>query len=286
MPSYVIEFDSNHGPERRLFTLDDDRTLDVQLYQVLEELRQNGRSLQGAPGDELAVSWNGNELSQRVPLHALNVNATRPLILYMRPRTVASVPHVASKYNLRHIVLPPVEGALGALVAWSFVGLLTDLRAPVGSIATADLAAAVLLSGLIGLALNTGSVCRQLVRVPMAALCTVLAAVVGLLIYAAVATIGLVPTVPQFLLGRMGGWLLVIVPLALVMTTPLHDLGRQRYVEAALVALCAAVLSALIASLPGVSSLWQAIAFVTSGAFVGGAAISIPIWRTMRVVST
>ncbi len=286
MPSYVIEFDSNHGPERRLFTLDDDRTLDVQLYQVLEELRQNGRTLHGAPGDELAVSWNGTELSQRVPLHTLSVNATRPLILFMRPRIVAAVARVTSKYNLRHIVLPPVEGALGALGAWGIAGFLTDLHAPVSSVARADLAAAVLLSGLIGLALSAGSVFRQLVRVPIAALCTACAATAGILLFAAVSMVGAIPTVPQFLLGRVGGWLLVIVPLALVITAPLRDLGRQRYVEAALVAICAAVLSALIASLPGVSSLWQAIAFVTSGALVGGAAVSIPIWRTMRMAST
>ena len=286
MPSYVIEFDSNHGPERRLFTLDDDRTLDVQLYQVLEELRQNGRTLQGAPGDELAVSWNGNELSQRVPLHTLNVNATRPLILFMRPRIVAPITRLASKYNLRHIVLPPVEGALGALAAWAIAGVLTDLHAPVSSVARADLVAAVLLSGLIGFAISAGSVFRKLVRVPIAVVCTALAATAGLLLFAAVSSVGAESTVPQFLLGRVAGWLLVIVPLTVVLTSPLRDLGGQRYVEAALVALCAGVLSALIASLPGVSYLWQAIAFVMSGALVGGAAVSIPIWRTMRMAST
>ena len=288
MPSYVIEFDSNHGPERRLFTLDDDRTLEIQLFQVLEELGQTGRMLRGAPGDELAVSWNGVELSMHAPLETLGINATRPLVLRMRPRrvVVADTPIKTSKYSLRHIVLPPVEGALGALAAWGLAGMFTDLRAPASSIDRLDLAVAVLLAGAIGLALSAGSVMRKLVRLSTAVACTLLALLVGVLTLAALAVVGDAPTVQHFLVARVAAWLLIALPVSLVVTAPLRDLGVHRFGEAAVIATCAGVLSALVASLPGVSDLWQAVAFILCGALVGAAAISIPIWRTSSAIAS
>jgi len=282
MPSYVIEFDSSHGPERRLFTLDDDRTLEIQLFQVLEELRQSGRVLQGAPGDELAASWNGNELTMHAPLSTLGVDGSRPLVLRMRPRPTVVAPAArvpASRYTMRHVVLPPVEGALGALAAWGLAGFLTDLRSPIVSVDRADLAVAVLLGGAIGLALCIGSMIRGVVRAPVAVACTVVCALSGLLLLAALAFAGDAPTVRQFLLARIVGWLLLAVAMALTITAPLGDLGSARWAEATVVALCAGLLSALVASLPGVSELWQAVAFLVCGALVGGAALSIPIWR-------
>ncbi|MEO7520791.1 MAG: hypothetical protein ABIW79_03135 [Gemmatimonas sp.] len=286
MPSYVIEFDSNHGPERRLFTLDDDRPLDTQLYQVLEELRQSGRVLQGAPGDELGVSWNGLELDQRPSLGSLGVDASRPLILRMRPRAVAVVapsPVVVSKYGLRHIVLPPVEGALGALVAWALSGAITDARGAITSADRADVVVAMMLAGLVGLALGIGSVMRGLYRMPVAVLCTLVSAAGGLLILVALLFAGESPSVKSFVLARIVAWTLITMAVALVITAPLRDLGVQRFIEAAAIALIAGVLSALVSSLPGVSDLWRAFAFMVGGALVGAAAISIPVWRTASV---
>jgi hypothetical protein len=284
MPSYVIEFDSNHGPERRLFTLDDDRPLEIQLFQVLEELRQSGRVLQGAPGDELAVSWNGVELDQVAPLGALALDASRPLVLYMRPRPVvaeAPPPVVVSKYGLRHMVLPPVEGAIGALLAWGIGGSITDVRGMISTIERADVVVAILIAGLVGLGLCAGSVVRGLYRPPVAVLCTVVSAAAGLLVLAALSSVGDAPTVKGFLLARIVAWTIITIAVALTITAPLRDLGSQRFVEAAVVALVAGVLSALVASLPGVSDLWQALACIIGGALIGAAAISIPVWRTV-----
>lgn len=281
MPSYVVEFDSNHGPERRLFTLDDDRTLEVQLYQVLEELRQSGRILHGAAGDELAVSWNGRELAMREPLAALGIDATRPLVLRMRPKPVLveTVAIVRPRYTLRHMLLPPIEGALGALAAWGLTGLLTDLGGSIDTVARADLIVAVALGGLVGMALGLGSVVRGLARLPAVLLCGVGSAVAGGLVLAATAIHPVVPSAREFLLARIIAWLLVAVPVALIATAPLRELGGQRFLEASVVALGAAMTSALVASLPGVSDLWAALAFTLCGAMVGAAAISIPVWR-------
>lgn len=286
MPSYVIEFDSNHGPERRLFTLDDDRTLEIQLFQVLEELRQSGRVLQGAPGDELAVSWNNAELSMHAPLHALGVDASRPLVLRMRPRPIAVAPPPAKpRFTLRHMVLPPVEGALGALAAWGIGGMITDLRAPIASVDRADVAVAVLLAGAVGIALNAGSVLRGLCRAPAGVLYALLCVIAGALVLLAVGATGDVPTVRGFLFARIGAWMLIAIPVALLVTAPLRELGAHRFLESALVAAGAGILCALLASLPGVSDLWQAVAFVACGALVGGAAISIPVWRASSGVA-
>lgn len=285
MPSYVIEFDSNHGPERRLFTLDDDRTLEVQLFQVLEELRQSDRILQGAPGDEVAVLWNGTELPLGTVVGALGVNASRPLVLRMRPRPVVVTPKTVSKYSLRHIVLPPVEGALGGLAAWAIGGSVLDLNGPLSSIDRADVAVALLLAGLIGLALSIGSVVRRLFTAPVAALCTVLAAASGVLVFGGLALLGDAPTIRQFLLARIVAWLLISIAMACVLTAPLRELGSQRWIEALVVATCAGLFGALIASLPGVSDLWQAVAFVICGALTGAAAFSMPVWRTVRVAA-
>ena len=287
MPSYVIEFDSNHGPERRLFTLDDDRNLDRQLFQVLEELRQTGRVLEGAPGDELAVSWNGKELSQQVPLASLSIDTSRPLILRMRPRVVVveTAPVIQARYGLRDMVLPPVEGALGALLAWAIAGLFADLGGVIPTFGRADIFVAILLAGAIGFALSVGGVVRRTVSTPVAAMVTLAAVATGLLMFSGILLAGDSPTVKAFLLARIAGWALVSAGIALVVTAPLRDLGTQRYAEAAVIALCAGLLGALVASLPGVSDLWQGLAFVVVGAMVGAAAISLPVWRSLAVAA-
>jgi hypothetical protein len=282
MPSYVVEFDSNHGPERRLFTLDDDRTLEVQLYQVLEELRQSGRVLQGAPGDELAVSWNGAELNLRTPMHALAVDSTRPLVLRMRPRPVdVKIVAARARYGLKHILLPPVEGALGGLGAWAIACLLTDATPPILTDTQADVAIGILLAGTIGIALALGNTMRGLGRAPVAAVCALFAALAGaLMLLARLPLNDAIPSSGVFVLARVAGWALLAIGVSLVLTAPFRPLGSQRFVEATAIGLFGGVLSALVASLPGVSNLWQAVACILCGAMVGGGAVSIPVWRT------
>ena len=296
MPSFVIEFDSNHGPERRLFTLDDDRSLDVQLFQVLEELRQSGRIVSGAPGDELAVSWNGRELPMREPLAALGLDASRPLVLHMRARVEPVVPEltaVAPRYTLRHVFLPPVEGALGALAAWSLAGMLADWMTGPGTLAVAarpwtvrpDVGVAMLLALTVSIALATGSLVRGVYRAPVAIACVVASVTAGVVFMPATVLVEASPTIREFLLARMVGWLALCLGLALVHAAPLRDLGAQRYVEALVFALFGGVLCALVASLPGSSELWQLMAFITAGALVGAGALSFPIWRSLAVAA-
>jgi hypothetical protein len=289
MPSYVIEFDSNHGPERRLFTLDDDRPLDVQLYQVLEELKQSGRVLQGGPGDELAVSWNGRELPMQAALQTLQVDTARPLRLAMRPRrapVAAVAAPVVAPYGLRHMVLPPVEGALGALAAWAVAGLFTDLSASLPSVRLVDFVVALLLAGGVGAALCVGSVARRLCGAGPALVGTVLSVALGALALVTIDQATAAATVRSFLLMRVATWMLIAVPVALAVTAPLRALGSQRFLEASVIGLLGGLLGALVASLPGASDLWQVLAFVLCGAAVGGAAISVPVWRTLAMRTT
>ena len=69
MPAYSFDFATADGAQRVAFTLDDDRPLAPQLFQILEELRQRGLVIRGGPGEEIGAFWNGVDLDQARTLH-------------------------------------------------------------------------------------------------------------------------------------------------------------------------------------------------------------------------
>ena len=86
MPAYLIEFETDQGPQRRRFTIDQDRVLEPQVRQILEELNQRGTVLAGGPDQELGVFWNGREVSTGQTPAQLGLAPERSIELRMRPR--------------------------------------------------------------------------------------------------------------------------------------------------------------------------------------------------------
>lgn len=281
MPAFVIEFDSNYGPERRLFTLDGDRALRVQMVQVLEELRLADRVLVGGPADELGVYWNGEELDQTLALESLGISTERPLVLRMRPRVAAAKAPPPKPLNWTAILRPPLEGAMGALLAWFAGRALSDLRAPLSSVDAIDLVAATLLAGGIGIAIAIGSVARRELGVAgalpivLGAPLTGGAALLGLLM------IGQAPSAGQFILGRMVAWALILALLSLLITAPRRSLPSSRWATGLAAGALSGIVSALTFSLPGPSLIWQALAFLIAGLGVGAGAVAVPTWQAL-----
>ncbi len=281
MPSYVVEFESSFGPERRLFTLDDDRVLHAQLTQVLEELRQSDRVVEGGPNDILAAYWNGEELDLARTLGALGVTTQRPLVLRMRPQaTVVRSAASATLVDWRRVVLPSIEGAIPAMLAWLASWRLADIRLPFRSTNQVDLGVSALLMTLVALGLAGGMLRRKesagrhiLPWLVFAPLCGVATAI-------GIKLVGDAPDVGQFMLGRVVAWGLMLTLLSLVLTAPLRLASPNRFLWAPLLGAAAGTASGIVYSLPGPSLFLQALAFTIAGGGVGFAAVGFPVWRT------
>lgn len=286
MPAFVVEFDSNYGPERRVFTLDGDRALRVQMVQVLEELRLSDRVLVGGPADELGVYWNGEELDQTLAIESLGISTERPLVLRMRPRTTVVAAPPPTPLNWTAILRPPLEGAIGALLAWFAGRALTDLRAPLNSVDAVDLVAAALMAGGIGIAIAVGSLARRDVGVGGALPMLVGAPLTGAATLLGVLVTGPAPSAGQFIVGRIVAWALILALLSLLITAPRRSLPASRWATSLGVGALAGTIAALTFSLPGPSLIWQALAFLIAGLGVGIGAVAVPTWQALTREST
>lgn len=287
MPVYVVEFESEQGPERRPFTLDDDRPLGGQLSQIIVELSQAGHTLEGGPGDALVATWHGDDLDLRRPPAAQGISPQRPIVLRMRPKPVDVAPPPPPpppSMDWRSVALPPVDGALGALIAWMVAAWFgTDLGAPITTGDRLDVVVSALLAFGVAVALVIGAVQRGHATWRRAAPLLLLAPLAGGATLLGIAIVGDRPSGFEFFLGRAVTWASLLALLAMVVTSALPAIAPTRHVRALLLAGVAGVVTALVMSLPGPSVLVQACAFVLAGAATGYAAISSPIWRSYAV---
>jgi hypothetical protein len=278
MPAFVVEFDSNYGPERRLFTLDSDRQLRPQMIQVLEELRLADRILVGGPEDELGVYWNGEELDQMLALESLGVTTNRPLVLRMRPRKAAPV--TARTINWYAILRPPLEGAIGALIAWFASSYMIDLRLPLRSADDVDVVVTAMLAAGIGVALAIGCLARRETSFGGALPVMLLSPVAAAATLLAIATLGASPTVGAFFGSRILAWVLGMAMLSLLVASTRRSLPSTRWMSALGFGAVSGAICAIVMSLPGPSLLWQGLSFLIAGLGVGFSALAYPAWRS------
>jgi hypothetical protein len=284
MPSFVVEFDSNYGPERRLFTLDADRALRAQMIQVLEELRLADRILAGSPGDEMAVYWNAKELDLSQSFDTQGVTVDRPLVLRMRPRVVIETAKPKKPLiKWRSILLPPIEGAIGALIAW-FIGITqTDVLRPLTTANQVDVVMAAILTGAIALALVIGILARRDAPLGQSLPSVLIAPLAGLTIVVGIFLAQQSPTVGGFLLGRVVAWALALALLSLIVAFPQRSLPSTRWQSALGFGALSGAAAAIVLTLPGPSLMLQALAFIIGGLGVGFAALGYPAWQASGV---
>ncbi len=281
MPGYVVEFESSFGPERRLFTLDENRALHPQLTQVLEELRQSDRVVEGGPDDTLAAYWNGEELDLTQTLATVGATTQRPLVLRMRPKPVAVAATVVRTQTVdwKRVILPSIEGAIGAVLAWFASWRLADIRLPLRTSNQVDLGVSVVLVTLIAFALFIGMIRRNESTTRAVLPWLVLIPACGMATALGIKVMTNTPDVGQFLLGRAIAWGVMMTLLSLLTTAPLRNALSNRFLWAPLIGASAGIASAMVYSLPGPSLFLQAMAFAIAGAGVGIAAVGVPVWQ-------
>jgi len=285
MPVYVVEFESEHGPERRPFTLDDDRPLQGQLSQILVELSQAGQTLAGGPGDVLAATWHGADVDLRRPPAAQGLTPQRPIVLQMRPKPAVEepVPPPPPTADWCEVAIPPVDGALGALVSWAIAAWwATDVQTPFRTSDHMDIAVTVLLVLGIAVAVIVGAVQRDHTTWRRAAPVLLLVPLAGAATLLGITLVGASPNPAQFVVGRVVAWASGLAILAVTVTSALPAVAPGRHLRAMLLAGGGGIIAALVISLPGPSVLVQAFAFMLAGAATGYASISSPLWRAQH----
>lgn len=288
MPAYVLEFLSGDAPQRRRYTLDDDRPLRGQLEQVLADLERAGVVLHGGPADELAVYWAGRELDQQRAPAELGVTADRPLELRMqrrRPAIALPVPAPeapAESFVPRGVYAGATLGASAGAAAWGLAVFLADRTARIDSDARVDGAAAVLWGVLVGVAVLAGQARRVGAGGWRGAAGGLLAGGFAALVWAVARDERWMGT-EGGALWRVGVW----ATLAALVAAALAGVARVRWLRATAApearsapgalaraggwALLAGAASGGLGLLPGEPALWQALAATLGGAGVGAA---------------
>jgi hypothetical protein len=287
VPSYQITFATPDGPQTTRFTLDDDIPLDVQVPQVVEELRLRGQVIQGASDDELAVFWNGIEVDPRETPRGAGMVVARPIELRMRPRPVQSHTIVAAGYLAKAGYAGVLLGASAATLAWTAGLTLADISSLPISYAALDIALALMFGGAVGAALHGFAAYRRFQPVATAAVLGMMAGALGAGIGAGVALsfreiAGNTPGYGTLLALRMGAWMLVVlgtgISLALLEGRRASPLGLT-----ALVATGSGLFGAIIFNFPGPTALWQGLAFLLCGGALGYALVTWPL-RSARAL--
>ncbi len=281
MPSYQVTFASLDGPQATRFTFDDDAPLEVQVPQVVEEMRLRGLVIQGAPDDELVVLWNGAEVDLRRSPRDLGLQVARPLELRMRPRPVQSHTIVAAHYFTKAGYAGTLLGASAATVAWMIGLLITDISRLPLSYAALDLLAALLFGGITGAALHGFSAYRRFQPAATAAIIGLATGALGAALGAGAALslrelAGDAPSYGALFALRILAWMLTVagagIALALLTTRRASLLAIT-----ALFAIGSGLFAAIVFNFPGPTALWQGVSFLTCGAALGYAIVAWPL---------
>lgn len=296
MPAYLIEFETSQGPQRRRFTIDQDRVLEPQVRQILEELNQRGVVLAGGPDDELGVFWNGREVPTGQSPAQLGLAPERSLELRMRPRRREAVRVEVPAPEPLPPPAPPrgpysaaVWGATGALVAWLATWLLDDLGPVTPSYQSLDVVVGALLGAGVGGFVGAGAGLRRGAGAVRSALLGALLGTAGAALGAALGVFlgELVwprPGQGAFLARRALGWGVLAGVLGAALGAAGWRTDRRRALDAGGAGALAGIFAGVIFSLPGASDLWQAVAFAGVGAGVGWGTAGPALRRALGVL--
>lgn len=285
MPSYQVTFVTPDGPQATRFTFDDDAPLDVQVPQIVEELRLRGLVIEGAPDDELTVLWNGAEVDLRRSPRDVGMLVARPIELRMRPRPVQSHTIVAAQYLTKAGYAGVMLGTSAALIVWLLSLLLTDISRLPLSYAALDVLIALAFGAAVGGAIQAYDAYRRFRPALSAGLLGAVTGAVGgvLGIGAALSLrelVGSGPTYGALFSLRIVAWVLVVTGTGLALTL-LETRSTTRLGVTALITAGSGLFGAIVYNFPGPTALWQGVALLVGGAAVGFAVVSWPL-RTGR----
>lgn len=282
MPSYTFEVATDQGVQRFPFTLDDDRALQQQVTQILEELRQRGVILRGGSADVLAIYQGGRELDASNPPASLGLMPGLPVELRMRepehaPSRRARLP--------RGVMASALLGYAGAFIAWLVAGRVHDLGGALSSYARLDQLAVALLGALAGAAILGGGAIRMARSVVLGVGAGLLLGAAGALVGASAVILLAHPASPAaYVLTRLGAWALAGAFAAVLLAMAAPPLAWKRVAESAALGLITGALSGVIIGLPGPSPLWQAAAWLLFGLALGIAVAGPLLWHAPGLV--
>ena len=283
MPAYTFDFTTDAGARRLQFTLDDDRALAPQLFQVHEELNQRGLVIRGGPNDELAAFWNGTEVDATRTAQQLGLSPLQPIELRMRPapskapaRAPEPSPH---SFVVKSWGVALLAGFFGALIAWTISAGLLDLGPAVDTYAELDGVVAVLLGVCVGtLAVGTEA-WRESRNVPLAVLLGFVCGAFGGVLGAAAGgvlgnSLSVNASALTFVGVRVGAWALMSAAIGAAIALPAIRRDARRLMDGLLFGLVAGAIGGLVYCFPGPSDVWQLLAFlIVGGAVAAGASV-------------
>jgi hypothetical protein len=289
MPAYTVQFTTPEGADRAAFTLDPARPLGPQVRQVLEELRQRGTVIAGAPGDEIAVEWNGRELDLARAPAELGVTPAREMVIRMRPaaapapRATAAAVRRRPRRFTRGAFAAPMTGVAGALLAWGASSALRDLAPAIPTYARLDLAVATLLGAAVVAFVIGGAALRTQAPPLRAAALGLLLGVAGGAAGAALGTAA-AGAAASFPLQRVLAWAVLGGSIAVAAALRWVRRDPRRLLEAGGCGVLGGAAAGAVFTLAGPGDFWQALAFAAVGAASGFGACSLAVRRAAGVV--
>lgn len=295
MPAFIVDFTTERGPERRRFTLDQERPLAVQLSQVLEELLREDLVLTGGAADELVASWNGRDLDAARSPAALGITPERPIELRMRrPRAVPSAPvpipePEVDRLPSRGVYAGAVVGLAGAWAAWALLGAMVELGSVVHSYARLDLVAGSALGASVGAAVLGADAGRRARSWVMPLLVGALLGLIGGIYGASLGTllVGRMATGPAAAAGvlqRLVGWSALGAGIGALVGLGRWEADRRAVLDGLLCGLFGGAAAGGVSSLPGAADFWGALAFGVLGAATGGGLGLLPFRRAHAMI--
>jgi Mg-chelatase subunit ChlD len=293
MPAYSFDFATADGAQRVAFTLDDDRPLAPQLFQILEELRQRGLIIRGGPGEEIGAFWNGVDLDQAKTPQELGLSPARQIELRMRPAPSKAPPRPpeppVTRFLAKGGMVAALAGFVGALIAWMIIGSFTDLGDAIDDYTQLDGVAALLFGACVGGFALAADALRSTRNVPLwAAMGVGLGAVGGALGALASAPIGSVAAgsvaPAASVAARVTAWTLLGGALGASLGIAFVRRDPRRVVDGLLFGFGGGAVGGLVYCFPGPSDLWQLIGFVVIGSVVAAALAAPALQRSAAIV--
>jgi hypothetical protein len=293
MPAYAFDFTTAAGAQRLQFTLDDDRPLAPQLFQVHEELRQRGLILAGGPDDEIGAFWNGVDLDQTKTPKQLSLSPIRPIELRLRPPP-QKAPRRAPEAPIRPFMakgwgVAALAGFFGALVAWVIASGFVDLGEVVDDYAQLDGVVAVLLGMGVG-AMTLGAEAWRESRNPLLGALTgfgagAIGGFLGAMGGGALrGALGISLSPLAFLATRVGAWALLGGALGAAVALPAVRRDGRRIIDGLVFGLGAGAVGGLVYCFPGPSDGWQLAAFVLVGCGVSVGVTAPALQRSAAIL--
>jgi hypothetical protein len=301
MPAYAFDFVTATGAQRLQFTLDDDRPLAPQLFQVLEELRQRELIIRGGPDEEVGAFWQSIDLDQTKTPQQLGLSPARPIELRMRrapakkPRAVEPpiVPFVA-----KGGAVAALAGFFGALIAWAIAASFVDLGDIVDDYAQLDGVVAIILGTCVGAAALGAAALRESSRrgAGRVALDVLLGTAIGAALGMVGGALGAVASsltrgalagsssAAAFVGARVGAWALLGAALGVLLAVRYVRRDPRRLVDGLLAGLVAGALGGLVYCFPGPSDIWQLTAFLMVGAGIAAGLAAPALQRSAAIL--